>query len=1038
MNRPKLRFLPVLLYAPAILAQSYLTTTVAGTSRLLDGDPATSVPLRRPWGIAQDSAGNFYFADSSDNRVRRVDVKGTISTVAGNGVAGFSGDGGPATAAELDTPQGVALDSNGNLYIADYYNERVRKVVLSTGVIATVAGNGNYQYSGDGAAATAAGVDPFDVAVDSTGNLYIADNYNSRIRKVTASTQNISSLAGSKTFGNSGNGTATGSVLDGPQGISVDANANVYFVDFYNNQVKMINQAANKIAVVAGSGNYGYGEPQLDGDGGPALAANLLYPYSTSIEPDGNLLILSWFELWRVTSDGNIHFLAGSDTLGFSGDGGAASSATFAVPVFVTAAPNDDILLADLGNYRVRRIRSNIINTVAGTAIADNIPATSAFLNSPEGILPNGKGGLFIADTGDSRIREVSSGTIQAFYGTGVRGSNPGQMYFPEGMAQDPQGNLYFTDTGNNRVLRLLFGATTPSVFAGTGTAGFAGDGGYAPNAELNGPTGVAADANGNIYIAEAGNLRIRVVNSNQQISTYAGTGGAGFSGDGGPAKNAKIAPNDVVVYNGSLYVADTGNNRVRKIDLSSGVITTVAGVGTPGYSGDGATATTAQLDTPLSIALDAAGNLYIADWNNSVIRKVTNGVISTVAGVPGQFAFSAETGTALGVPIDPQRIVVDGSGNIYFADSFNDRVRQLTVQMPSAFSISSGNAQSGAPGTSLTLAIEVTDANGNPVGGVTVNFTVTSGSATLSAPSAVTSGDGVASVQVTLGSMPGPVTIAAAATGLTPATFNLTVTPPATPVPQITVLEGSGFSTPPVLGLSTGAIATVKGTNFGGPATFVSVGAGDLVNGNVPVNFQGICVTVGGTRAPIDGASATQVNFQAPVLSGTSTSVVVIAGCDGPNPLQSAPATIAVQAETPEFFYFQNNSNGQNPVAATDSLSGALLASPALFPGSGIVAAQPGEYVTIYGTGFGPTSPAVAPGTFFAQLAPVSAAVTVTLGGTTLPAANVQYAGLTPNSPGLYQLNILLPADTPSGDLPLVITVGGASSSAGAYLTVQ
>ena len=183
MNRAELRFLPVLLCAPVILAQSYLTTTVAGTTRLLDGKPATNVPLRRPWGIAQDSAGNFYIADSGDNRVRRVDVNGNISTVAGNGVPGFSGDNGPATAAELYTPQGVALDSKGNLYIADYYNERVRKVVLSTGVITAVAGNGNYEYSGDGAVATAAGVDPFDVAVDSTGNLYIADYYNSRIRK---------------------------------------------------------------------------------------------------------------------------------------------------------------------------------------------------------------------------------------------------------------------------------------------------------------------------------------------------------------------------------------------------------------------------------------------------------------------------------------------------------------------------------------------------------------------------------------------------------------------------------------------------------------------------------------------------------------------------------------------------------------------------------------------------------------------------------------------------------------------------------------
>jgi trimeric autotransporter adhesin len=355
MNRCKLWVLAVLC-VPMLFAQSYLSTTVAGSSRLLDGNSATSVPLRRPWGMVQDSAGNFYFADSSDNRVRRVDVNGTISTVAGNGVAGSSGDGGPGTEAELNNPQGLALDTKGNLYIADYGNERIRKVVLATDVISTVAGSGNYQYSGDNAPATAAGVDPFDVAVDTNGNLYISDNYNNRIRKVTAATQNISTLAGMNAAGNSGNGTA----LYAPQGISVDANANVYFVDLGNNVVKMINQATNHISVVAGSGSYGYGVPSYDGDGGPATQANLLYPYSTTIEPDGNLLILSFFELWRVTPDGVIHFIAGNPSVGFAGDGQSVTTAIFAIPVFVTAAPNDDILIADLGNYRVRRIRSNI------------------------------------------------------------------------------------------------------------------------------------------------------------------------------------------------------------------------------------------------------------------------------------------------------------------------------------------------------------------------------------------------------------------------------------------------------------------------------------------------------------------------------------------------------------------------------------------------------------------------------------------------------------------------------------------------------
>src|SRR5271170_7401004 len=168
-------------------AQSYSIATVAGSSRLRDGNPATTVPIRYPYGVAQDTAGNIYFADALDNRVRRVDTKGIISTVAGTGVAGFSGDGGPATQAMFDGPEGIRLDAKGaNLYIADFNNNRVRMVALATGVVTTVAGNGDYKYNGDNGPAIQIALDPDDIAVDNTGNIYIADFYNSRIRKVSA------------------------------------------------------------------------------------------------------------------------------------------------------------------------------------------------------------------------------------------------------------------------------------------------------------------------------------------------------------------------------------------------------------------------------------------------------------------------------------------------------------------------------------------------------------------------------------------------------------------------------------------------------------------------------------------------------------------------------------------------------------------------------------------------------------------------------------------------------------------------------------
>ena len=301
---------------PLAIAQSYLTSTFAGSSRLLDGHAANTVPLRYPWGIVQDAAGNVYFADTSDNRVRRVDSTGIISTIAGTGQPDYTGDNGPAIKAALDGPQGIALDSKGNLFICDYQNNVVRKVVLATGIITTVAGNGSFIYSGDGAAATAAGIDPYDIAVDAAGNLYISDLLNNRIRKVTVSTQTITSLAGITTAGDGDNGPATQAALSSPAGISVDANGIVYFIDSGNNRVKMINQASNHISTIAGSGNYGAGTGAADGDGGPAAQASLLIPFSTAIEPNGNLFIESLFELWRVTvADGKIHFIAGNPSM---------------------------------------------------------------------------------------------------------------------------------------------------------------------------------------------------------------------------------------------------------------------------------------------------------------------------------------------------------------------------------------------------------------------------------------------------------------------------------------------------------------------------------------------------------------------------------------------------------------------------------------------------------------------------------------------------------------------------------------------------
>ena len=1018
-----------LLGVSAAFGQSYIIQTVAGTTRLKPGNPATSTPLRYPWGSVEDASGNIYIADNLDNRILMVSTDGKIHILAGTGIAGFSGDGGLALNAELDGPQGIRLDGKGGLYVTDYNNSRVRFINLTTGSIATVAGNGNYHWSGDNGPATSAGLDPYDIAVDSSGNLYIADFFNNRIRKVSALNQTIATVAGQNISGYAGDGgPASQAILSGPMGISVSSQGIIYFADYFNNVVRMINQQTGLIGGFAGNGSFGLQ------DGVPAATAMMFVPFGTSVEASGNVLILEINYIQRVTlTDGKIHVVAGSSSLGFGGDNGAASSATFSYPLYLAAASNGDIMISDTGNFRVRRIQGAIINTVAGTTIADNIPATTAFLNQPEDVVGNGSGGFAFVDTGDSRVRMVSGGTITNVVGNGVAGNATGELDFPTGIARDTTGVVYVADTANNRVLRVVAGGTY-SVLAGNGTAGYSGDHAYAPAAELSSPGAVAVDASGNVYIADSGNCAIRMVNANSTITTLAGTGVCGSTGNNGLAGQAEVVPVDLALDNaGNLFFAEPVANRVRKINLASLIVTSVAGVGTAGHSGDGGPATLAQLSDPTGVAVDAKGNVFIADAGNSVVRMISGSTIWTVAGT-GNYAFDLETGPAVGVSIDPVGISVDSGGNIYIADEFNDRIRQLIPVSAASLGVSSGNSQTVVPGTQVTISVTVKDASGNLVGGAVVNFTVTSGSAQLSAGSVLTNASGVASVVVTLTSS-GSVQISAATGSLPAATFSLTAAGP-----QINTggVVGAALSVPAVTSLSTGGIASVFGTGFGGPSSYVQVGSADLVSGALPTNFKGICVELSGTFAPIFGLSNTQVNFQVPAVSAPSVSVQVVTNCGAANQVASLGVTASIAPAAPEFFYFVQNTNGHNPVAAADAQTNVGIAASTLFPGSGYGPAKSGEYITVYGTAFGATNPPVAPGVFQAAGAQATGTVQVLLNGQPLPAANVLYVGITPSSPGLYQMDFQVPSGTPSGDLPLVISIGGIQSPAGAYITVQ
>ncbi|HEX4595157.1 MAG TPA: hypothetical protein VH157_12820 [Bryobacteraceae bacterium] len=618
----------------------YFASVIAGGGAP-QGLPAGSVGIGYPTGVTKDNAGNLYFSSANQNRVYKVDVHGILTTVAGNGNYGFSGDGDAAINATLSSPGGLVVDQSGSIYVSDQNNYRVRKV--TNGVISTIAGNGNSASSGDGGPATSAGIGPADLALDRAGNLYIVDFR--RIRKVSNGI--ISTVAGGPN-GPLGDGGPALSANIAPTAIAIDGSNNLYIADYGNNRIRVVSN--NTITTMAGNGIR-----QFSGDGGPALTASLNAPVWVSVDSGGNVYFSEQLDgRVRKVSEGVITTVAGDGSTTYSGDNAPATSVGLsAAGVFADAG---NLYIADSSSNKVRVVSNGIISTAAGNGtpgyMGDGMAATATTLAIPTSVAVDHAGNVYIADSGDSRIRKVSGGQISTIASLTQCPLLNGCSYY---VTVDQAGRVFFTDL---TVIKMFNGGIVTTI-AGNGTVVPQGDG---PALTVGiSPDMITTDGAGNVYFSE-NRSKVRKV-SNGMVTTVAGSNNFAL-GDGGPALSANLFDiNGLAVDSaGNLYITDSGHYRIRKV--TNGVITTIAGNGVQGSSGDGGPAIAASV-TPSGLTQDANGNLYFLDASG--IRMISNGNIATIAGLD---SFRQAAGLS---------IQIDSAGNFYMAGEIVNRVFEVS-----------------------------------------------------------------------------------------------------------------------------------------------------------------------------------------------------------------------------------------------------------------------------------------------------------------------------------------------------------------------
>jgi uncharacterized protein (TIGR03437 family) len=677
---------------------------------------------------------------------------------------------------------------------------------------------------------------------------------------------------------------------------------------------------------------------------------------------------------------------------------------------FLSFAPGPNrVYLTFQNNMIVALLPDGTLVPVAGTgqegSSGDGGPATQATFGPTSLAVNPVNGDLAMFDaTGDVvRVISAATGKIQTVAGASHSTGDNGpavlaRIQMTTGLASDPSGNVYFWDLVGASI-RKVSPSGIVTKFAGTGIPGNSGDGGKATAAAILSDGNLVADKQGNLYFVNVGTgssasaVTIRKIDTNGMISTVAGGGTAPIT-TGATATNValNVTSNNVLAVDstGAVYFGyqDSLGGRILKIDASQR-ITLIAGGGSLPTAPDGTPALAAALTAITTLAVDSLGKLY---FGQGILRTISSqGLLATVS-INAQFDY-------------PQYLVIDGSGNLIFA--FND--------------------SAGGGVLVLDPTGDLTQIAGQPA---TVN---TSGSA----------GDGGDALQASFNVISGMTLdpsgdIYVADGGVL--VRKLTPYNPSNPPPFLGTgaVIGAGGSVPAVQAVSAGGVVSVFGANFFAAGMSHVVQNSDLVNGTVPTNLVGVCVNFGTLPAAILAVYPTQINLQVGALPAGAATVQVTVNCGTSNALASNIGGVVVQAASPEFYSFLPSPTGNNPVTAITLPSGTYVGPPGLIAGATFAPVAAGAIVQAYGTGWGTTTPAFGLGVLPGSVGNLASAYSLTLGGVTVPPANILYAGISPCCAGFYQIDFTVPSDTPSGNQSLVITVAGEASPPGAYIAVQ